>query len=265
MAASGQPDPGHDALPGDPTGPLGDRHRLGQPVQPVDGEHHVGGLGRGGGASRPHRHADVGRGQRRGVVDAVADHYRDRAAALDADGLHLLRRACARPAPCRRRARRRRSRPRRRRSPVTMTTRSMPHAEVADRPRRRPARTGSSSRIAPAGSPSTATNTVSAPSSSARARIGWPIGRPSRRDPAGRADRDRPAADPTTTPAVPGTSSTASRDREREPPLRGQPATMAAASTWGDTWSSDAASRRSSSAAVRRPATTSATTWVGRR
>ena len=72
----GHPDPGQDTLPGDQTSPPGDRHGLGQAVQAVDRQHDVGRLRRGCDASGPHRDADVGAGQRRRVVDAVADHDR---------------------------------------------------------------------------------------------------------------------------------------------------------------------------------------------
>ena len=44
-------------------------------VEAVDQQHHVRRLGRGGGAAGAHRDADVGGGERRRVVDAVADHH----------------------------------------------------------------------------------------------------------------------------------------------------------------------------------------------
>ena len=52
----------------------GDHDRLADPVEPVRQDHHVGGLRRGAGAARAHGDADVGRRQRRRIVDAVADH-----------------------------------------------------------------------------------------------------------------------------------------------------------------------------------------------
>ena len=48
-----------DALEGDLTGPAGDGDRLGEPIQSVDGDDDVGGLGRGGGAAGAHRDTDV--------------------------------------------------------------------------------------------------------------------------------------------------------------------------------------------------------------
>ena len=65
-----------DGLQGDPLGASGDEDGVGQGVDPVDREHHVGGLR---GCRRPARgqcHPDPGGGERRGVVDAVADHDR---------------------------------------------------------------------------------------------------------------------------------------------------------------------------------------------
>ena len=53
---------------------LRDDDRLADPVEPVGEDHHVGGFRRGAGAAGTERDADIGRGQRRRVIDAVADH-----------------------------------------------------------------------------------------------------------------------------------------------------------------------------------------------
>ena len=47
-----------------------------EPVDPVDGEHDVGGLGGRGRTAGADRHPDAGRGQRGRVVHAVTDHDR---------------------------------------------------------------------------------------------------------------------------------------------------------------------------------------------
>ena len=209
----------------------------------------------------PHRDADVGAGQRRRVVDAVADHDRRTGRPAPRRRRRPCRPGCTRRARCRRRARRRRSRPRRPGRPTPSRPVLMPLRRSSRIVRAASGRTGSSSRNAPAGSPSMATNTVSAPSRSARRRIGR---RPPRigagRHPRRLADRDlsRPADH-------------ARAHRSRRPPRRrlGSTAarsrlvaarTMAAATTWGDTWSSDAAARRISSAARPSTGTTSVTT-----
>ena len=79
------------ALHGDPPGAAGDLHRVGEPVEPVGGEHHVGRLRGGGRAAGAHRHPDRGGGERGGVVEAVADHHGDRAFPLGAHGGDLAR------------------------------------------------------------------------------------------------------------------------------------------------------------------------------
>ena len=58
----------------DPPRPLRDHDRFADPVEPVGEDHHIGGLRRGAGADGGKRDADIGRGQRRRIVDAVADH-----------------------------------------------------------------------------------------------------------------------------------------------------------------------------------------------
>ena len=60
---------GHDPAP-----PSGVVERRGDEAQVVAGEGDVGGFDRGGGSGRAHRDPDVGGRERRGVVDAVADH-----------------------------------------------------------------------------------------------------------------------------------------------------------------------------------------------
>ena len=86
-----EPHPHHDTLDGDAAGALRDRDRVGEPVEPVHDQHHVGGLGGGRRASGAHRHAHIGGRERGRVVQAVADHDDDAAlAAFDLDGLDLL-------------------------------------------------------------------------------------------------------------------------------------------------------------------------------
>ena len=68
----------------------GDLHRFGEPSEMVDGQNDVGGLRRSGGAARPHGDPDVRGGERRSVVQAVADHDGGAAPGLAAHGLDLL-------------------------------------------------------------------------------------------------------------------------------------------------------------------------------
>ena len=112
-----------------------------QPLDLIGHQRDVGGLERDVGAGDAHRDADVGRGERRRVVDAVADH---------GDGAVLPRAARRRPRPCRRAADppcdlvdagagRAPPRPLAGVSPVSSTTRSMPSARspaTASRTRR---------------------------------------------------------------------------------------------------------------------------------
>ena len=65
---------GDDTFDGDPPRPLRDLDCFADPVEPVGKDHHVGGFRRSAGAAGAERDPDVGGGQRRGVVDAVADH-----------------------------------------------------------------------------------------------------------------------------------------------------------------------------------------------
>ena len=81
------------ALHGDAPRPAGDVHRVGEPVQPISGQYDIGGFRGRGGAACTHRHADAGRGQCGGVVDAVADHHGYRAVSFGAHGGDLVGRA----------------------------------------------------------------------------------------------------------------------------------------------------------------------------
>ena len=110
IAASDMRHPGEHALQGDPPGAAGQRGHLAEPVEAVDGEHRVGGLGRGGGAAGAHRDPHVGQGQRGGVVDAVADHDGRRTALLRRGRRRVSPRASGRRAPRPPRSRRRRCR-----------------------------------------------------------------------------------------------------------------------------------------------------------
>ena len=61
-----------------------------KPVETVGGQYDVGGFRRGRRPPRTHRHTDGRGGQRRGVVDAVADHRGERAVTLNAHCGHLV-------------------------------------------------------------------------------------------------------------------------------------------------------------------------------
>ena len=65
IAPNASPIPATTLCSRDPPRAPRDRDRLGDPVQPVDDQHDVGGLRRGRRPARPHRDADVGRGERR--------------------------------------------------------------------------------------------------------------------------------------------------------------------------------------------------------
>ena len=56
----------------------------------IDQQHHVCGFGRRRSAARAHRQADIGRGERGRVVDAVADHHHRAACALGEHDLDLF-------------------------------------------------------------------------------------------------------------------------------------------------------------------------------
>ncbi len=72
-------------------------HRVNEAREVVVEQHDVRDVARDVGAARAHGHADVGRAQRGGVVDAVAGHRDDGAAGLErADDLVLVRRRHAR-------------------------------------------------------------------------------------------------------------------------------------------------------------------------
>ncbi len=66
------------------------RAGLAEPVEPVHGEHRVGGLGGGARSAGAHGDPDVGQGQRGGVVDPVSDHDGGRPAAFEPDGVQLV-------------------------------------------------------------------------------------------------------------------------------------------------------------------------------
>ena len=109
-----QAEPGDDALHGDGAGAPRDDDGIGDAVEAVDQDHHVGRLRGGAGAARAHGDADVGGGERRRVVDAVADHQGRGEALLRRHGIDLVGRHAVRRARRRGRARRRWSRRRRR-------------------------------------------------------------------------------------------------------------------------------------------------------
>ncbi|MNR13840.1 hypothetical protein D3C85_1302700 [compost metagenome] len=58
----------------DVAGASGNVQRLDQPIQPIHQQHDTRGLCRSSGTAGPHGHADIGRRQRGGVVDAITDH-----------------------------------------------------------------------------------------------------------------------------------------------------------------------------------------------
>ena len=74
IAISDMPIPRDHALKGDSPAATGDRAGLAQPVDPVDGQDHIGSLRCRGGAMGAQGHADVGDGQGRSVVYPVTDH-----------------------------------------------------------------------------------------------------------------------------------------------------------------------------------------------
>ncbi|MNO66048.1 hypothetical protein D3C76_568290 [compost metagenome] len=61
-------------LAGDVTGLAGNVQCLHQTIETVYQQHHTRGLCRSRGTTGPHGHADVGRRQRGGIIDAIADH-----------------------------------------------------------------------------------------------------------------------------------------------------------------------------------------------
>ena len=86
----GKGHPCHHALDGDPPGASGNGRCLTETIQPVDGEHHIGGFGRGGGPSGPQSDPDVGQGECGRVVDAVTDHHGRSAARFELHDVELL-------------------------------------------------------------------------------------------------------------------------------------------------------------------------------
>ena len=93
MATSDKLMPTDGALHGDPPRPAGDVHRIGETVQPIGGQHDVGGFRGRRSAARTHRDTDGGRGQRRRVVDSVAHHHGHRAIPFGAHRGDLVGRA----------------------------------------------------------------------------------------------------------------------------------------------------------------------------
>ena len=104
IAARERPIPTTIALDGDPPGAPGNGRRLTQPVDPVDGEHHIGRFGCGGRPAGPEGHPDVGQGQCGCVVDPVPDHHGGRPAGLEPHQCRASRPESARPVPRRRRS-----------------------------------------------------------------------------------------------------------------------------------------------------------------
>eukprot|EP00962_Isochrysis_galbana_P012157 scaffold3430_cov114-Isochrysis_galbana.AAC.1 len=91
-----EPKRNHDRHHHDAGAPAGSDHGVGQLAEVVGHEDDAGGLGGHGGALHAHGDADVGRGQRRAVVDPVAHHAHHPRPPPLLDGLELLRRLDAR-------------------------------------------------------------------------------------------------------------------------------------------------------------------------
>ncbi len=81
---------GDDAFDRDPPRPLRDHDRLADPIEAVGEDHHIGRFRRGAGAAGAKRDPDIGRCQRRRVVDAVADHDGRMQPLLGAHGIDLV-------------------------------------------------------------------------------------------------------------------------------------------------------------------------------
>ena len=90
MPSDRQADPGDDAFDGDPARGPRDLDPRAQPVDPVDQQHDIGRLGRGGGAPRAHGDAHIRRGQRGRIVDPVAHHHHRPVLALGEDQQNFL-------------------------------------------------------------------------------------------------------------------------------------------------------------------------------
>ncbi len=132
-------------------------------------------------------------------------------------------------------------------SPVTMITRSMPAARSARIARGVSGRIGSSITSAPASRPSTATNAHDEPSTDVRRRIAR-AGAGSWAPNAVHSDVPIRTDRPSTVPAIPEPgSSTTSDGNDRSKPRPRAARTIDAASTCGETWSREAASRSTSS------------------
>ena len=81
---------GDNAFYGNMACTLRDHDRIADPVETVGEDHHIRRLGRGAGAARAERDPHVGRCQRRGVVDAIADHDGRMEPLLGAHGVDLV-------------------------------------------------------------------------------------------------------------------------------------------------------------------------------
>ena len=241
--------PAIDALQRDEARAPRDPDRRQHAVELIDQQHHVGGLGRGRRAPGAHGHADIGRRQRRRVVDAVADHHHRAVLALRQHHQDLLvgrelrahrvdgqaggdgfarprggRRSPARCARCRARA-----------------------ARAAAACGAGAQRVGRGS-AAPASLPSTATATATAPGGRSRAERREAADRPSL--PAMKcsaADHDRAAVDPAVDALARRLHHLGGTASAR--PLPRASATMVWAMMCLEAWSSEAASRSSSSGA----------------
>jgi len=72
-SGKGHEEPGPYALERDALGIPGDRDCRQKPVEAIDQDDDIGGFGGGSGPGRPKRHAEIGGGERRRVVHAIAD------------------------------------------------------------------------------------------------------------------------------------------------------------------------------------------------
>ena len=68
----------------------GDLNGLREAIDPIDHQDDIGRFGGCGRATDAHRHTDVGRRKRRGIIDAVTHHDHDASLSLHADDVHLV-------------------------------------------------------------------------------------------------------------------------------------------------------------------------------